>query len=67
MSKEDKENVTKDYMDDLEEYRANKSLAVHNVAINSFHDVRRTLDLISVQVSHSKSLLYLPGTQCHTT
>ncbi|KAG1797980.1 hypothetical protein EV424DRAFT_1546419 [Suillus variegatus] len=51
MSKEDKENVTKDYMDDLEEYRANKSLAVHNVAINSFHDVRRTLDLISVQLS----------------
>ncbi|KIK33061.1 hypothetical protein CY34DRAFT_100326 [Suillus luteus UH-Slu-Lm8-n1] len=51
MSKEEKEHLTKDYMDELEEYRANKSLAVHNVAINSFHDVRSTLDSISVQLS----------------
>ncbi|KAG2117888.1 uncharacterized protein F5147DRAFT_768029 [Suillus discolor] len=51
MLKEDKENMTKDYMDDLKEYRANKSLAVHNVAINSFHDVCSTLDSISVQLS----------------
>ncbi|KAG0708174.1 hypothetical protein DFH29DRAFT_871091 [Suillus ampliporus] len=51
MSKEEKEHLTKDYMDDLEEYRANKSLAVHNVAINSFHDVCSTLDSISVQLS----------------
>ncbi|KAG1859701.1 hypothetical protein F4604DRAFT_1684651 [Suillus subluteus] len=30
MSKDKKENLTKDYMDELEEYRANKSMAVHN-------------------------------------
>ncbi|KAG1888304.1 hypothetical protein F4604DRAFT_1916217 [Suillus subluteus] len=51
MSKDEKENLTKDYMDELEEYRANKSLAVHNIAINSFHDVRSTLNSISVQLS----------------
>ncbi len=42
--------ATKGAMEQIEENREIKRLAVHNVPLGAFHDARATLDSIEVQV-----------------
>lgn len=57
MSKEERLEATKDAVGDVEEMRAMKENAVHNVVISAFHDVRANVRSMEHQVS-SMFLMY---------
>ncbi|KAG1874960.1 hypothetical protein F4604DRAFT_1581917, partial [Suillus subluteus] len=64
MSQQEKIDVTKDLMEDLEEHRNNKSLTSHNVPISAFHDICATLDSVTQTVCRNSDfghalILYL--------
>ncbi|KAG2029493.1 hypothetical protein BDR03DRAFT_880613, partial [Suillus americanus] len=61
MSQQEKIDVTKDLMEDLEEHRNNKSLTSHNVPISAFHDIRATLDSVTQTLANLSA-----RTGCHT-
>ncbi|KAG2367255.1 hypothetical protein BDR07DRAFT_1373058 [Suillus spraguei] len=61
MSQQEKIDVTKDLMEDLEEHRNNKSLTSHNVPISAFHDIRATLDSVTQTLANLSM-----RTGCHT-
>lgn len=50
MSKEERDEATKDAKMNLVELRDMKKHATHNVSINAFHDARATLASIESQV-----------------
>ncbi|KAG2361660.1 hypothetical protein BDR07DRAFT_1485618 [Suillus spraguei] len=64
MSQQEKIDVTKDLMEDLEEHCNNKSLTSHNVPISAFHDIRAMLDSVTQTVCRNSDfghalILYL--------
>ncbi|KAG1868436.1 hypothetical protein F4604DRAFT_1584827 [Suillus subluteus] len=61
MSQQEKIDVTKDLMEDLEEHRNNKSLTNHNVPISAFHDIRAMLDSVTQTLANLSV-----RTGCHT-
>ncbi|KAG1729163.1 hypothetical protein EDB19DRAFT_1913534 [Suillus lakei] len=52
MSQQEKIDITKDLMEDLEEHCNNKSLTSHNVPISAFHDIRATLDSVTQMLAN---------------
>jgi hypothetical protein len=52
MSKDEQEKETADAIKDLEDHRESKQLALHNVPLNAFQDVRKSLELLDREVRH---------------
>lgn len=50
MPKDEKAELSKELLKDLEELRETKALAVQNVPINAFHDVRASANVIFEEV-----------------
>ncbi|KAG2126017.1 hypothetical protein DEU56DRAFT_743179 [Suillus clintonianus] len=50
MSKDEQEKETADAMKDLEDHRESKQLALHNVPLNAFQDVRKSLELLDREI-----------------
>lgn len=50
MSKDEQKNETTDAIKDLEDHRESKQLAQHNVPLNAFQDVRKSLDSLDREV-----------------
>lgn len=50
MSQEEKVKATEDALEDLKSRNKDKELAVHNLAITSFHDARANLDSVEKTV-----------------
>jgi hypothetical protein len=53
MSDSDKDNATKDLIEDLEDQREMKALSTHNVPLGSFHDADATIQSLEKEVSFS--------------
>ena len=52
MSKDEQEKETVDAIKDLEDHCKSKQLALHNVPLNAFQDVRKSLKLLDCEVQH---------------
>lgn len=50
MTKAAQEEETNDAVQSLEEFREMKNLALHNVPLNAFQDVRKTLETLDREV-----------------
>ncbi|KAG1785413.1 uncharacterized protein HD556DRAFT_1249922 [Suillus plorans] len=50
MSKDEQKNETTDAIKDLEDHRESKQLAQHNVPLNAFQDVRKSLDSLDREI-----------------
>lgn len=51
ISKDKQEKETADAMKDLEDHHESKQLALHNVPLNTFQDVQKSLKLLDREVS----------------
>lgn len=51
LSPEERQVITLEPMQQLEEQRESRKLAAHSVPLNSFHDTRSTIQSIETQVS----------------
>lgn len=57
LSPEQRKAITAEPVQQLEEQRESRKLAAHSVPLNSFHDVRSTIQSIKTQVSQIYYLL----------
>jgi hypothetical protein len=60
LSPTQREDITAEFMQRIEEQREGRKFAAHSVPLNAFHDARSTIQSIETQVGPPSGLLVFP-------